>query len=95
MHSENELMNAMTAYIETTIEKIGRIDRRISNAPADDETFPYINRALVDPDMIESMRRACQRLLLVGTKLYDDTHFWSVWHKELENKIGLDEDDEE
>lgn len=95
MHTENELMDNMTDYLEEAIEKIGRIDRRINNDPADGETFHYINRALVDPDKIESMRRACQRLLLVGTRLYERAHYWSVWHTELESRIKLDEDAEE
>lgn len=95
MHTENELMDTMTGFIEEAIEKVGRIDRRVSNDPADGEYFSFMNRALVDPDKVESMRRACQRLLLVGTRLYEHAHYWSVWHKDLEDKVRLDEDAEE
>lgn len=92
MHTENELLDNMIDFLEEAIEKVGRVDRRINNDPADGEIFPYINRALVDPDKIEALRRACQRLLLVGTRLYEHAHYWSVWHGELASRVHLDED---
>lgn len=94
MNSDNELLQNMTAYIETAIKKIGRINRRVTNGPATGETFDLLNRKLVSKHDLEALRQASWRLVLVSNALYDDVHYWSTWQKELENRERLDDDEE-